>query len=210
MRPAPQPAWSTAREHGEAAVDRAAGGLAYAFTRLVADLLEAWSLDGPPVLRAGGLGVRDLKRTAALLDIDEAEAALAVEIAYAAGLLGRSDDLDALWLPTPGYDIWAAKDTAGRWLVLAEAWRATTRAPALVGLRDSKDKPIAALGPEAESAAAPDTRALVLDLLAGLPPGGSADAAGLRAAAAWRRPRRSPAARDLFVDAAGARPRPSG
>ncbi len=203
VRPSPQPAWSTAREHGEAAVDRAAGGLAYAFTRLVADLLEAWSLDGPPVLRAGGLGVRDLKRTAALLDITEAEAALAAEIAYAAGLLGRSDDLDALWLPSPGYDIWAAKDTAGRWLVLAEAWRATTRAAALVGLRDSKDKPIAALGPEAESAAAPDTRALVLDLLAGLPPGGSADAAGLRAAAAWRRPRRSPAARDLFVDAAG-------
>ena len=50
-------------------------------------LLEAWTTDPPAVLRAGGLGVRELSRAAKDLDTDEAHAALLVEVAAAAGLL---------------------------------------------------------------------------------------------------------------------------
>ena len=54
-----------------ALVDRTAGSSASDAVRLVGELLEAWGQDAPALLRAGGLAVRDLKRTAQTLDVDE-------------------------------------------------------------------------------------------------------------------------------------------
>jgi hypothetical protein len=82
-------------------VDRTAGQQAFTFTRLVEDLLEAWSTVPPGVLRSGGLSVRDLARTAASLDLDEEGAALVVEVGYAAGLLAADGEVEETWCPTP-------------------------------------------------------------------------------------------------------------
>ena len=57
-------------------VDRAAAGAAYELVHRTELLLDEWSARPPTVLRQGGLGVRDLKATAALLHADERVAAL--------------------------------------------------------------------------------------------------------------------------------------
>ena len=68
----------------------------------------------PGVLRAGGLGVRDLRATAELLDLEEPHAALIVETAYAAGLLADSGEFEPTWVPTAGYDVWLERSIAER------------------------------------------------------------------------------------------------
>jgi Helicase conserved C-terminal domain/WYL domain len=183
---APEPALVAVREH----VDRTAGGQAFSFIRAVEDLLEAWGLDGPPVLKAGGLGVRELRRAALLLDVEEWEAALVIETAYVAGLLGPSGELDDGWLPTPAYDAWRADPPEERWATLADAWLRTTRLPGLVGSRDDRDKVAAALGPDLDRTLAPEVRAGVLRVLGTAPLGAALDLADVEAVLAWTRPRR--------------------
>jgi hypothetical protein len=130
--PAPEPPALDATARDAAAVDRTCGQAAFTVVRHVEELLEAWSIDGPPVLRSGGLGVRELRRAAGLLDIDEPTAAFLAELCYAAGLVGPSAEADA-WLPTPAYDGWRAHDAPQRWYTLAAAWLDTTRVAALAG-----------------------------------------------------------------------------
>ena len=134
--------------------------------RLVAALADAWGAAPPPVLRAGGLGVRDLRRVAAQLEVDEVVAARVAEVAYAAGLVADDGEADPRWAPTPAFDAWQDLPTGDRWVVLAECWLGTTRCPALVGTRDERDTPRAALGPDVDRAAAPEVRRWVLDRLA--------------------------------------------
>ena len=62
--------------HKPADVDATAAGQAFTIVRLVESLLERWSIDPPGVLRAGGLGVRELKRVARDLEVDERAAAV--------------------------------------------------------------------------------------------------------------------------------------
>ena len=78
----------------------------YTALSTVEELLKDWDEGGPPVLRAGGLSVRDLKRTAAALDTTEPIAAFWVELAYAAGLLASDGEADERYAPTPAYDEW--------------------------------------------------------------------------------------------------------
>lgn len=113
-------------------------------------LLEAWTARPPAVLRAGGLGVRELKRAAAAVDVVEARAALLVELASAAGLIDQTPGTDPEWVPTPAYDVWLSSPPQQRWASLATAWLHLPRLPALVGERDERDKVLAALGPEIE------------------------------------------------------------
>jgi hypothetical protein len=111
-------------ERDQAAVDRAAAGAAFEFTRRTEMLLEAWATRPPAGLRAGGLGVRDLRAAAELIHADLPTTALTIETAAAANLLalGMNDDLDSAWLPTDAYDAWAARSGSERWLTLAQAW----------------------------------------------------------------------------------------
>lgn len=197
VEPAPPNAHVTPRD--PAVVDRAAAGSAFDAVRRVEDLLEAWSYDPPGVLKAGGLGVRDLRAAAAALDVDEATAALLVETAYDAGLLAADDDA---WLPTPAYDAWRVQPAARRWTVLAGAWLGSTRVVALVGSKDAKGARINALGPELDLIVAPEIRRAVLADLAGLGEGAAATVADLDARQAWRRPRRGARRRSLLVEAA--------
>ncbi|RMI43894.1 DNA-binding protein, partial [Streptomyces triticirhizae] len=144
-RPQPPPVVAVA-EHAAELVDATAAGAAQRAVDTVEELLASWEHEGPPVLRSGGLGVRELKRVAVTLDVPEPEAVFWLELAYAAGLLASDDEADERYAPTPAYDDWLAAPTGERWLRLATAWLAGTRVPSLVGTRDGKGRLLAALG----------------------------------------------------------------
>ncbi len=181
---------------GVADVDGAAALLAADVVSRVESLLEAWSSAPPPVLRAGGLGVRELRKTAKDLDVTERVAALLVEASAAAGLLDQSQAVEPEWLPTPAFDTWLALPPEQRWVDLATAWLALTRLPGLVGERDDRDKALAALGPDIERPSAPADRRRVLGVLAQTAPGTAPDPASLVALLAWQGPRRGGRRRD--------------
>lgn len=196
--PAPEPPTLESTRRDAKGTDAAGAQAAYDLVRRTEDLLEAWGTNPPPVLRQGGLGVRDLKRWAVALDVDEAQAALLIEVAHAAGLLGPSADGDD-WLPAPAYDAWLAQPVEQRWAVLAQAWLCSTRVAALAGSRDDRDKPLNALGPGLDRALAPELRVAVLGTLAEVPAGAAVTQQSLLARLTWHRPRRAGRSRDALV-----------
>lgn len=199
--PDPPPVAVTA-VHQQADVDRSAGQQAFAFVRSVDALLQAWSLAPPAVLRAGGLGVRDLARTSETLDLDEARTAVVIETAYAAGLLAADGGADEVWCPTPAYDSWAARPTAEQWALLAGAWLASTRTPALADDREVSGSRINLLTRDLDRPGTPATRRAALVALSSLPTGSTPVRDDLLAAQDWWRPRRrSPTRRAVFLAA---------
>ncbi|WP_306186682.1 helicase C-terminal domain-containing protein [Streptomyces sp. MK5] len=186
------PAVEAAATHRPQVVDATAAGQAYTALATVEELLKDWDEGGPNVLRAGGLSVRDLKRTAVALDVSEPVAAFWVELAYAAGLLASDGEADERYAATPAYDEWLDRPPAERWAQLAEAWVTGTRTPGLVGGRDAKDRTLSALGPGLDRSAAPEVRHRVLTLLAGLPEGAAPSAESVLARLRWERPLRGP------------------
>ncbi|MFD5564113.1 helicase-associated domain-containing protein [Kitasatospora griseola] len=189
VEPAP-PAVAPVVERDPATVDLTAAGQAAAAVRMLEELLEAWGLTPPPTLRAGGLGVRDLKRAAQLLESSESDAAFWLELAWTSGLLAPDGEIDEVWAPTPAYDQWRQQDTADRWTLLARAWLAATRVGRLTGTPDGKGRPRAALGPELDRTLAPSVRRATLTRLAELPPGAAAGADALLPVLRWHRPLR--------------------
>ncbi|MEU4565679.1 helicase-associated domain-containing protein [Micromonospora sp. NPDC023956] len=196
-------------------VDNAGVGQTMEVVRHTETLLDALAADPAPVLRTGGLGVRDLRRLAKGTGLDEPTTALLLETAYAAGLLGELDlpgatttryGADQQVLPTGGYEVWRAVSLARRWERLARAWLAMTRQVGLVGQRDDRDRPISALSAEAERAGAPAARRAVLGILADLPPATAPSPDEVLALLDWRAPRRSrgreTAHREVLAEAA--------
>jgi hypothetical protein len=191
-------------ERSVESVERAAAGAAFEFARRTEMLLEHWATRPPAALRAGGLGVRELRAVADLLHAEPPTAALVVETAAAAGLLGMglNDDLDSAWLPTDAYDGWAARSAAERWTVLARAWLDTPRLVSAIGGRvgaaSRSNGPVNALSPGLERSWLPGDRQSVLRELATLEPGlvlaAGTGVPSLVARLRWRHPRR-PAAR---------------
>ncbi|MBF9072186.1 helicase-associated domain-containing protein [Streptacidiphilus fuscans] len=179
--------------------DRAAAAQAFTAVRTVEEALDLWSTDSPPVLRAGGLGVRELRRTAQQLDISEQLTAFWLELAYGAGLLAPDGEADERWAPTPAYDEWLRRPVAERWLLLARTWLTATRVAALVGGRDAKDKVLPALGSGLDRALAPEIRRDTLLLLAALPVGSAGDAGALTDRLRWAHPLRGGELRDRLV-----------
>ena len=95
-------------DRGVGTVDGTAAGAALRALRQVEQLVAFWATTPPPALRSGGLGVRELRRVAREVDADETTAALLVEIAVAADLVGESDGVAPEWVPTTTADVWAA------------------------------------------------------------------------------------------------------
>jgi hypothetical protein len=181
------------------AVDSAGAGQTMEAVRATEAVLEALAAEPAPVLKTGGLGVRDLKRLARAAGVDEAGAALLVEVSYSAGLLGESETsvnrapgtVQDIFLPTGAYDLWRAAGMAQRWTALARAWLTMSRQPGLVGKRDERDRPINALAPDAERAGAPQSRREALDALTDLEAGAAPAVDDLLALLAWQAPRRA-------------------
>jgi hypothetical protein len=196
----PQPPAVTGPEREPKAVDSAGAGQAMEAVRRTEALLELLAAEPAPLLRSGGLGVRDLRRIARTTGLDEPTAALLLEVAYAAGLLGETDlpgattaraGADQQILPTLGYESWRDASLAHRWEHLARAWLAMTRQVGLVGQRDDRDRVITLFSPEAERAGAPALRRAVLEVLDDLAPGVAPDPDDVVALLAWRAPRRN-------------------
>ena len=178
-------------------VDGAASTAAAEAVAKVEVLLEAWSAAPAGVLRAGGLGVRELKRAAQVMDVPEAHAALLVEVASAAGLVDQTPGLEPEWVPTPAFDSWVARPPEQRWAELAQAWLTMPRLPGLVGERDERDKVLAPLGPDVERPGAPAERRRVLSVLATAPTGHAVTADSAAALLVWSAPRRGGRLRDV-------------
>jgi hypothetical protein len=186
------PAVEPAVTHRPQVVDATAAAQAYTALATVEELLKDWHEGGPAVLRAGGLSVRDLKRTAVALDVSEPVAAFWVELAYTAGLLASDGEADERYAATPAHDAWLEQPVAQRWARLAEAWLTATRTAGLVGGRDAKERTLSALGPGLDRSAAPEVRHRVLTLLAALPEGAAPSAESVLARLRWERPLRGP------------------
>ncbi|MBQ0998976.1 helicase C-terminal domain-containing protein [Streptomyces sp. RK62] len=193
--PLPPPV-EPAATHRPQVVDATAAGQAYTALATIEELLKDWHEGGPAVLRAGGLSVRDLKRTAVALDVPEPVAAFWVELAYAAGLVASDGEADERYAATPAYDEWLELPAAERWAALARAWLTATRTAGVVGGRDAKDRTLSALGPGLDRSAAPEVRHRVLTLLASLPEGTAPSAESVLARLRWERPLRGPQRED--------------
>ena len=125
------------------------------------ELLHNLSDEPPMALRTGGLGVRDLKKIAEHLGIDESCAGFVAELCYLGGLLVI--DSDDQILPTSAFDIWLTKSAEERWYSLVVLWLDTSRVSGLIG--KISDKNVAPLGPELDRAGASLIRRSTLKVL---------------------------------------------
>ena len=164
--PAPPPALALEPPHPRATtpdparVEAGAVGAALDVLHAVAELGVTWTQDPPARLRTGGIGQRDLARTARALAVDDATAALIIEVAAAAGLLGPDSHELLTVLPTTAFDRWVADPPALRMAELLLAWRDM---PRVVG------PDLRPLAPEAAAPTAPALRGEVLAVLASAP-----------------------------------------
>ncbi|MET9232300.1 helicase-associated domain-containing protein [Lentzea sp. NPDC003310] len=193
----PKPKTSALRQ---ADVDATGAGEALELVRHVENLIASWSAEPPPVLRTGGLGVRELRKAAKDLDVDERRAGLLIELVVGADLVANTEAAEPEWVPTTKADVWLAATTEVRWATVAHAWLDLPRLPALIGRRDEKDKLFTPLADEIRRAQAPRDRRWVLDALAAFPKGTAiANPADLAALLGWRAPRRGGRQRDELV-----------
>ncbi|GIH17592.1 helicase-associated domain-containing protein [Rugosimonospora africana] len=200
--PAPHPSAPRAATQSAKIVDSAGAGQVMAVVRNVEDLLDALAAEPAPVLKSGGLGIRDVRRLAKAVGIDEGVTAPLLETAAAAGLIGETEPdtgAEPRFLPTPGYDHWRNLPIATRWVQLIQAWLAMTRQPGLAGRRDERDRLISVLAPELERLGAPALRSAAMGVLSDAEPGAALDADQILDVLGWRAPRR-------FAGPAGARP----
>jgi Helicase conserved C-terminal domain len=201
-RPAPPPL--EGKDVSASIADRAAAGAALDLVRQTELLLDRLGAEPVPVLRTGGIGIRELRSLATKAGVDEVQAAILLEIAYAAGLVTEVEaGSTELWLPTHRYDDWLDLDLCHRWARLVVAWYAGLRAIGLVGRRDTagttvtaRERLVNALSPDLERLLAPEVRELTLRALAaagdGIAPGEEAVVTWI----AWHRPRRGGPFRD--------------
>jgi hypothetical protein len=146
-------------------IDLAAIANISTFVRWAEELGHNWSDEPPSALRSGGLGVRDLKRSAAHLGVSESCAAFVAELLYIAGLVAIDND-DQI-LPTSSFDIWLTKSIEEQWRTLVTLWLETSRVSGLVGKSDSKS--ISALGPELDRGGISTLKKVILNLLKDYP-----------------------------------------
>jgi hypothetical protein len=134
------------------------------------------------VLRAGGVGVKEVRRLAKAAGVSEPAARLYLEIAHAAGWLDVDDDV---LVPTERYDAWIELPPAEKLNTVLAAWRDLSVAP-LIEERPDGVKSAATLAPDSYGTIAAELRRDVVQSL------GAADGAirpdDLVATVAWRRP----------------------
>ncbi|GAA0896629.1 hypothetical protein GCM10009558_084690 [Virgisporangium aurantiacum] len=149
---------------------------------MVADAVSG----GPvPLLKTGGLGVRELRRIAKSAGQDEDRTRLTIELLAADGLTGASDDGLSL---SAAYDEFAATEPADRLLDLVETWLAMPACP--LAPPDPTGVSVRALyWDEEEELRLTGLRSLILRTLADAAPEGQAVEPGrLAERLAWQNP----------------------
>ncbi|OYO06516.1 helicase-associated domain-containing protein [Enemella evansiae] len=158
-------------------VAHAAVGAAYEFCHDVEAVVDAVERRSPALLRAGGIGVRELTQIARELGLDPARAGFALEVAHAADLISTAPPAARV---TTEFDRWLTLPVAERVTVLLRRWLQTPRWYAAARAEGGH-----ALGEEAEARWAPGARAAVL---ARLPVGCAPDPVALAGLLDWDRP----------------------
>ncbi len=148
------------KRYNQSDIDRAAIANISNVLRWCEELLNFWGEVAPTALRAGGLGIRDLKEAAQHLGVSEGCAAFVAELCYLSGLVAI--DGDETIAPTNTFDIWLTQDFETKWRNLVSLWILTSRVSGLVGRSDQK---VAALGPELDRVSASNVRSRILDEL---------------------------------------------
>jgi hypothetical protein len=98
LHPEPPAPAGTQREPSQ--VDDAGAGQAMSVVQHAQDLIEALATESAPMLRMGGLGVLQWRRLAKAAAVSEVDAALLIETAYAAGLIGELESsTDTVYAP---------------------------------------------------------------------------------------------------------------
>ena len=124
------------------------------FLRWIEEVLNFWGQDAPSALKAGGVGVRDLRDLSTHLGVDVECASFVIEVAYISGLV--TIDPDDRILPTNQFDFWLSQSASTKWENLVSAWLITSR---LSGLGT------APMGPELDRSNAAIIRRNILALL---------------------------------------------
>ncbi|GAA1766463.1 helicase-associated domain-containing protein [Pseudarthrobacter sulfonivorans] len=175
--------------------------------RLVGELLHAVRAQPLATLRSGGVGVREMKRLAETVRIDQHQAGLLLELSALSGLL-RLDVDSSTWMQPPQLE-WLDLTRQEQWLWLVNAWLASERVPSLVGQpvsgpagasaahRGLAGTTVNALSAEAQRPDAPVVRKRILEILneltreAGAGDGTAPvlDAAAVLQRAEWAQPR---------------------
>lgn len=172
-------------------VDAESARAAQEIVRTVAHLITVWQATPAPALRSGGLGVRELRRLAQQLDVDEPTAAVVVELALMTALVADDGADPSAFAPTVEADEWIAADLPTRWAALVAAWFPSARAPWLVGTRDDRGTLRSALEPDLHRVWVPRLRSQVLRV-ADQAPLAVVDADAVVDVLAWRSPRSVP------------------
>ncbi|MFI1704368.1 helicase-associated domain-containing protein [Streptomyces griseoruber] len=175
-----------------AEVDHEASAAATAFASRAASVLSACSATAPTRLKSGGIGARELARVGKAAQADDAVVRLALETAYAAGLLGRDGDRVA---PTEAYDAWAEQEPPEQFAVLLQAWRDLPLTPAQA--RDGDNKALPALAGAPPCNGCVQARHGLLAAAGRLPAGqGTTVTSDLGPLIAWHRPLAHPSPQD--------------
>jgi hypothetical protein len=155
-------------------------------------LLKTLAREPATLRKSGGLAVRETRRLAKALGVDEDEARFWIDLCEAASLLGieapkKKADYPRL-LPTPLYDDWLKRPPGERLASVIAAW--ATIKDIVTWWPENGENPVALAG--SRDPCAVGLRGSVLRSLAALPPGTglSPRTAGqdLAEAAAWHRP----------------------
>ena len=157
----------------------------------VEDLLGAIDVEPAAVLRSGGIGMREHRRLAKAAHVDEPTAAVLLEVALAAELIGVASDGEH-WLPTRMFDVWLDQPLADRWVTLARAWLAGRRQYGLAGRRDGAGRTLAPLSQDLVRHGAPAARRAALEPLLETRSGTTWSVDDLLELVTWSAPRRGP------------------
>ncbi|WP_213453635.1 WYL domain-containing protein [Rhizomonospora bruguierae] len=172
------------RDADPGAVDLAGAASATAAVQQVTTLLDVCAQAPVALLKAGGVGSRELKRLGRAVGDDIPRVRLWLELAYAAGLLGTAE---AKLLPTAAYDEWSAAPPAERLPPLLRAWLALPAAATTDRARFGGDAP--ALTRDQLGLTAYELRPHLLAAVARVPAGrGVAEPERLADALRWRLP----------------------
>lgn len=154
------------------------------------DVLDVLGAVPAQRVKAGGIGIRELRRIAKAAGLTEDRAALLLELLAAAALIAEGEldgEEDSVFAPTVAVDEWLRAAPADRWSLLARTWLELRRRPALIGTR-GEEGIVGPLHRAARSTVAPQDRAAVLDALTLAPQGAAPALRDLHAAVRFAHP----------------------